>query len=55
MFHFEQILEATSDTTAAVRPPTSFLYYHPKTDNTCVTLLEKQGRTHKRLSLMHVA
>ena len=41
------ILEATSPETTAVRPPTSYLYNHPRSTNkACRTLLEKQERNH---------
>ena len=46
-------MEATSQKTAAIRPPTTHLKDHPNQMNmTCGTLLEEQGRTHKRRSLM---
>ena len=48
MSYIEQIQEATSHETAAVRPPTSHLTNHPnKMYKTRKTLLEKQGWTHK--------
>ena len=44
----EQIHEAKSHETPAVRLPTSYLKNHSsKTNKICRTLLEKQGRTHK--------
>ena len=47
--YIEQILEATSHKTAAVRPPTTHYKIHPnKMNKTCGTLPEdKQGQTQK--------
>ena len=46
--YFEQILEATSIKTTAVRPLTSYLKNHPsKTNKTCRIGVEKQGWTYK--------
>ena len=51
--NLEQVLAATPHKTPTVRPPAS---YHENdsswTNQTCRTLLEKQGRTHKRCTLM---
>ena len=49
----EQIQETTSHETTVVRSLTSHLKNHPnKTNKTCGTVLENQGRTHKWLSPM---
>ena len=51
MSNIEQILGATSHETIAVQLLTSHLKNHSsKTNKTCGTLLERQGRTHKRRS-----
>ena len=44
----EQVLAATPHKTQPVRPPASYHEnYSSKTNQTCTTLLEKQGRTHQ--------
>ena len=51
--YLEQILEAMPHKAAAIQPPTCDLTNHSnKTNKICGTLLEKQGRTHKRRSLI---
>ena len=48
--YIEQILEATSHETEAVKPLTSHHRNYPsKTNKTCGVLLKKQGRTHEWL------
>ena len=45
----EQVLEAATHKDAAVRPPTTHQENYPSyTNQTCRTLLEKSGRTHKK-------
>ena len=47
--YIKQILEGTSNETAAVQPPNSHLWNPSnKMNKTCRTQLEKQGQTHKR-------
>ena len=44
---FEEVLEATPNKAANIRSPTSHHENYPsQTDQTCRTLLEKQGRSH---------
>ena len=51
--NIEQVLAATPHKTPTVRPPASYLEnYSSLTNQTCRTLLEKQGRTHKGCTLM---
>ena len=51
--NLEQVLAATPHKTPTVRPPASYHEnYSSKTNQTCRTLLEKQGRTHKWCTLM---
>ena len=51
--NLEQVLAATPHKTPTVRPPASYHEnYSSKTNQTCRTLLEKQGRTHKWWTLM---
>ena len=51
--NLEQVLAATPHKTPTVRPPASYHEnYSSLTNQTCRTLLEKQGRTHKRCTLM---
>ena len=51
--NLEQVLAATPYKTPIVRPPASYHEnYSSQTNQTCRTLLEKQGRTHKRCTLM---
>ena len=46
--NLEQVLAATPHKTPTVRPPASYHEnYSSQTNQTCRTLLEKQGRTHK--------
>ena len=46
--NLEQVLAATPHKTPTVRPPASYHEnYSSWTNQTCRTLLEKQGRTHK--------
>ena len=46
-------LAATPNKTQTVRPPASYHEnYSSQTNQTCRTLLEKQGRTHKRCTFM---
>ena len=51
--NLEQVLAAPPHKTPTVRPPASYHEnYSSQTNQTCRTLLEKQGRTHKRCTLM---
>ena len=51
--NLKQVLAATPHKTPTVRPPAPYHEnYSSKTNQTCRTLLEKQGRTHKRSTLM---
>ena len=51
--NLEQVLAATPHKTPTVRPPASYHEnYSSYTNQTCRTLLEKQGRTHKRCTLV---
>ena len=51
--NLEQVLAATPHKTPTVRPPASYHEnYSSLTNQTCRTLLEKQGRTHKWCTLM---
>ena len=51
--NLEQVLAATPHKTPTVRPPASYHEnYSSYTNQTCRTLLEKQGRTHKWCTLM---
>ena len=51
--NLKQILAATPHKTPTVRPPAPYHEnYSSQTNQTCRTLLEKQGRTHKRCTLM---
>ena len=46
--NIEQVLEATPHKAPAIRPPTYHHENYPsETNQTCRTLLEKQGRAHK--------
>ena len=51
--YLEQVMAATPNKSPTVRPPA---YYHKnyssETNQTCPTLLEKKGRTHKLCTLM---
>ena len=49
----EQVLAATPHKAPTIRPPTSHHENYPSlTNQTCRTLLEKQGRAHKRCTPM---
>ena len=51
--NLEQVLAATPHKTPTVRPPASYHEnYSSLMNQTCRTLLEKQGQTHKRCTLM---
>ena len=51
--NLEQVLAATPHKTPTVRPPAPYHEnYSSKTNQTCGTLLEKQGRTYKWCTLM---
>ena len=51
--NIEQVLAATPHKTPTVRPPASYTEnYSSQTNQTRRTLLEKQGRTHKRCTPM---
>ena len=52
--YVEQIIDGTTHGTIAVQPLTNHLKKHQsKTNETCRTLLKKQGHTHKRCSSMN--
>ena len=52
--NLEQVLAATPHKTPTVRPPAPYHEnYSSQTNQKCRTLLEKQGRTHKRCTLMN--